>query len=148
MLKLLDYGKPAPFGGIIGRPRHLAWPVNVYRVTLPRVLDDGDGLNAFERVILKLLETVGLMNADALADETRIPVDLVKSVLLRLQDKDFDMKFIQGQMPSLQEVERLFQQQEQTQAQDERREVKLRRHPSGNPPRGGFSFADMQDFRP
>ncbi|WP_308661541.1 hypothetical protein [uncultured Akkermansia sp.] len=29
----------------------------------------------------------------------------------RLQDKDFDMKFIQGQMPSLQEVERLFQQQ-------------------------------------
>lgn len=88
MLKLLDYGKPAPFGGIIGRPRHLAWPVNVYRVTLPRVLDDGDGLNAFERVILKLLETVGLMNADALADETRIPVDLVKSVLLRLQDKD------------------------------------------------------------
>lgn len=29
----------------------------------------------------------------------------------RLQDKDLDMKFIQGQMPSLQEVERLFQQQ-------------------------------------
>lgn len=29
----------------------------------------------------------------------------------KLQDKDFDMKFIQGQMPSLQEVERLFQQQ-------------------------------------
>lgn len=29
----------------------------------------------------------------------------------RLQDKDFDMKFIQEQMPSLQEVERLFQQQ-------------------------------------
>ena len=29
----------------------------------------------------------------------------------RLQDKDFDMKFIQGQMPSLQEVESLFQQQ-------------------------------------
>lgn len=29
----------------------------------------------------------------------------------RLQDKEFDMKFIQGQMPSLQEVERLFQQQ-------------------------------------
>lgn len=87
MLRLLDYGKPAPFGGVIGRPRHLAWPVNAFRVTLPRVLDDGDGLNAFERVVLKLLETVGLMKADALADETRIPLDLVKSVLLRLQDK-------------------------------------------------------------
>ncbi|WP_300770954.1 hypothetical protein [uncultured Akkermansia sp.] len=33
----------------------------------------------------------------------------------RLQDKDFDMKFIQGQMPSLQEVERLFQQQAKAQ---------------------------------
>lgn len=33
----------------------------------------------------------------------------------RLQDKEFDMKFIQGQMPSLQEVERLFQQQAKAQ---------------------------------
>lgn len=33
----------------------------------------------------------------------------------RLQDKDFDMKSIQGQMPSLQEVERLFQQQAKAQ---------------------------------
>lgn len=88
MLKLLDYGKPNPFSSIIGRTRNLAWPVNTYRVTLPRVLDDGDGLNAFERVILKLLEVVGVMDADALADETRIPLDLVKCVLLRLQDKD------------------------------------------------------------
>lgn len=29
----------------------------------------------------------------------------------KLKEKDFDMKFIQGQMPSLQEVEKLFQQQ-------------------------------------
>jgi len=89
MLRLLDYGKPAPFDGIIGVSRHLAWPVNAFRVTLPRVLDDGDGLNAFERVVLKLLEVVGVMDADALADETRIPLDLVKGVLLRLQDKGF-----------------------------------------------------------
>lgn len=87
MLKLLDYGNPNPFSSIIGRPRNLAWPVNTYRVTLPRVLDDGNGLNAFERVIMKLLEVVGVMDADALANETRIPLDLVKCVLLRLQDK-------------------------------------------------------------
>ena len=87
MLRLLDYGKPAPFGATIGRPRHLAWPLNAFRVTLPRVLDDGNGLNAFERVILKLLNAAGRMDADALAAETRIPLDLVKSVLLRLQDK-------------------------------------------------------------
>lgn len=87
MLKFLNYGKPNPFGDIIGMPRNLAWPVNAYRVTLPRASDDGDVLNPFERVILKLLDAGGLMNASALADETRIPLDLVKSILLRLQDK-------------------------------------------------------------
>ena len=87
MLKFLDYGKPYPFGGIFGKPRNLAWPENAYRVTLPRTLSGGDGLNPFERVVLKLLDAVGVMDAHALADETRIPLDLVKSILLRLQDK-------------------------------------------------------------
>ena len=87
MLRLLDYGQPNPFGGIIGRPRNLAWPVSAYRVTLPRTLSNDDGLNPFERVILKLLDAVGVMDARTLADETRIPLDLVKSILLRLQDK-------------------------------------------------------------
>ena len=72
MLKLLDYDKPNPFGGIIGKSRKLAWPVNAYRVTLPKVSGTDDGLNAFERVILKLLDAVGVMDADALAAETRI----------------------------------------------------------------------------
>ncbi|CAM4172163.1 hypothetical protein [Aeromonas bestiarum] len=89
MLKLLDYGRHNPFRGIIGRTRNLAWPVNAYRVTLPITHSNNDGLNPFERVILKLLEAVGVMDARALADETRIPLDLVKSVLLRLQGKAF-----------------------------------------------------------
>jgi hypothetical protein len=88
MLKFLDYGQPNPFRNIIGRSRNLGWPVNAYRVTLPRTLSDGDGLNSLERVILKLLDTVGVMDASTLADETRIPLDLVKSILLRLQDKE------------------------------------------------------------
>lgn len=87
MLKLLGYDKPYPFGEIIGKQRNLAWPVNAYRVTLPRTSNDVDGLNIFERVILKLLNAVGVMDASALADETRIPLDLVKSILLRLQDR-------------------------------------------------------------
>jgi hypothetical protein len=86
-LKLLDYGRLNPFGDTIGRPSRLAWPVNAYRVTLPKISDDGDSRNPFERVILKLLNAVGAMDAHALADETRIPLDLVKSILLRLQDK-------------------------------------------------------------
>ena len=86
-LKLLDYGRPNPFGETIGRPNRLAWPVNAYRVTLPEASNDGDGLNPFEHVILKLLDAVGAMDARALADETRIPLDLVKGILLRLRDK-------------------------------------------------------------
>ena len=89
MLKLLDYGEPNPFSGIIGKRRKLAWPVNAYRVTLPKDSKDRDGLNAFERIILKLLATVGKLDADELAAETCIPLDLVKGILLRLQDKGF-----------------------------------------------------------
>lgn len=87
MLKLLDYGKPNPFGDIIGRPRNLAWPVSAYRVTLPRPSGDGEDLNPFERVILKLLDVLGAVEDHELADETRLPLDLVRSILLRLQDK-------------------------------------------------------------
>lgn len=88
-LKLLDYGVSKPFGEIVGKSRHLAWPVNAYRVTLPKVSENGDGLNPFERVILKIIDTGGPREAEALSRETCIPVDLVECVLLRLQDKAF-----------------------------------------------------------
>lgn len=87
MLTLLDYGKPNPFGQIIGRARRLAWPVHAYRVTLPRLSGDGDDLNPFERVVLRLLDVLGTMSGRELAHETRIPLDLVRSILLRLRDK-------------------------------------------------------------
>ena len=67
-VKLLDYGRLNPFGDTIGKPNRLAWPVNTYRVTLPKASNDGDGLNAFERVVLKLLNAIGAMDAHALAD--------------------------------------------------------------------------------
>lgn len=86
-LKLLDYGRPNPFGDTIGMPRRLTWPVNVYRVTLPKFSENGDGLNAFERVILKIIDAGGAMDTHALADETRIPLALIKGILLRLRDK-------------------------------------------------------------
>jgi hypothetical protein len=88
-LKLLDYGEPSPFGEIFGRKRKLAWPVNVYRVTLPKPSDNGDGLNPFERVILKIIDAAGTREAGVLAQKTCIPVDLVQCVLLRLKDKAF-----------------------------------------------------------
>ena len=88
-LKLLDYGKPDPFGGIVGKLDNLAWPVNAYRVTLPKVSEDSNVLNPFERVILKIIDAGGTREADGLARDTCIPVDLVQCVLLRLRDKGF-----------------------------------------------------------
>ena len=86
-LKLLDYGRSSPFGETLGRSRNLAWPVNVYRVTLPKVSEDNGSLNPFERVILKVIDANGAREAESLARETAIPVDLVQCVLLRLRDK-------------------------------------------------------------
>lgn len=86
-LKHLDYGRTNPFREIIGRPRYLAWPVDAYRVTFPRQGKDHHALNPFERVILKLLEVTGIAGAKAVSEATCIPLDLVKGILLRLQDK-------------------------------------------------------------
>jgi hypothetical protein len=88
-LTLLDYGRPSPFGETLGRSRNLAWPVNVYRVTFPKLSEDNGGLNPFERVLLKVIDAGGARETEALARETSIPVDLVQCVLLRLRDKAF-----------------------------------------------------------
>lgn len=88
-LELLDYGKPSPFGATIGKPRNLAWPVYVYRVTIPKSSNDDDAINPFERIVLKLIETSGTREPEALAMETCVPIDLIKCILLRLQGKAF-----------------------------------------------------------
>jgi len=88
-LRLLDYGKPNPFGEIVGRQKNLAWPVNVYRLTLPKVSEDSERLNAFERIILKLIDTSGMTDETILAEETCLSRDLVHCILLRLQDKGY-----------------------------------------------------------
>ena len=86
-LKVLDVGKRNLLSGTIGKPRHLVWPVHAYRVTLPDQSTSWGDDNPFERVILKLLATLGPLDAGALSRETCIPIDLVKGVLLRLIDK-------------------------------------------------------------
>lgn len=87
-LKLLDFGKPNPFAGIFGRPRNLGWPVQAFRVTIPTTGVGGDSLNAFERVILAVIEATDGHDVDALSSETCIPIDLVRTVLLRLRDRN------------------------------------------------------------
>ncbi len=88
-LMLLDYGKHNPYGEIVGKERHIAWPVNAYRVTLPMIQKDSELLNPFEQVILKLIDAGGPTEAELLAAETCMPPDLVKCVLLRLRDEAY-----------------------------------------------------------
>ncbi|MGB4097941.1 MAG: hypothetical protein WBM02_00865 [bacterium] len=88
-MKLLDYGEPYPFGEILGKASTLVWPVNVFRVTLPKISENSKELNPFERVVLKLIDAGAVRDEKFLVQETCLPVDLVKFVLLRLQDKGF-----------------------------------------------------------
>ena len=86
--RTLDYGDNHPFFRVIGSPRHLAWPVHAYRITIPAAPGaDEEFLNPFERVILNVLDAVGRLDEAELAQETCIPVSLVRTVILRLQDK-------------------------------------------------------------
>lgn len=86
--RTLDYGDNDPFFRVIGSPRHLAWPVHAYRITIPAARGaDEELLNPFERVILNVLDAVGRLDEAELAQETCIPVSLVRTVILRLQDK-------------------------------------------------------------
>ncbi len=88
LIRTLDYGDNEPFSGVIGRARYLAWPVHAYRITIPATRSAGRGLlNPFERVILNVIDAVGGLDEYALAQETCIPMDLVRTVILRLRDK-------------------------------------------------------------
>lgn len=87
MNKIFDFNAPHPPGGIIGRPRELAWPCEMFRVTLPKVkYDDPREFNAFEWCILKLL-AYGRYEPKDLTAETCLPPDLIEVILLRLYDR-------------------------------------------------------------
>lgn len=87
--RTLEYGKHSPFSGVFGRPRNLAWPVHAFRVTIPATGNGGQGgLNPFEAVILNMVEAVGGQDSKALSEETCIPIDLVRSIILRLRDRE------------------------------------------------------------
>ena len=87
MIKVFDFNINGQSGDIIGRPRELAWPCDMFRVTLPKVKRDGEReFNAFELCVLKLL-ACGRYDAQSLAQETCFPEDLIQVILLRLQDR-------------------------------------------------------------
>lgn len=87
MLRILDLERKVSLGETVGGERSLAWPINVYRVTLPKSGGDGKELNPFDGVVFRLLTAVGPMKLQDIADETCLPFDLVKYIVLRLQDR-------------------------------------------------------------
>ena len=84
MRKLYDFNTSSNPKGIIGKPRSLAWPCIMHRVT-KQLPAHGIKFNIFETCILKLLHC-GYDNPDKLAEETCLPFELVKSILAKLQD--------------------------------------------------------------
>ena len=84
--KLLDFGRREQQEATVGRPRELALRCDSYRVTLPAGLSGSSRLNPFERVVLSLLALGRYDDVKKLATDTCLPADLVKFILLRLQD--------------------------------------------------------------
>jgi hypothetical protein len=86
--RVLDFGKINPFGRTIGQSRNLLWPVQAFRVTLPDSSNSRmNDLNAFESVIIDALRIRAGLSEHLLADVVCLPNDLVRNVLLRLEDK-------------------------------------------------------------
>ena len=72
----------------IGKTRIIGWPVDAYRVTLPpKATVSGHQLNPFETVVFELLGVLGSIDNSTIAKETCIPIDLVRSVVLKLRDQ-------------------------------------------------------------
>lgn len=89
-VRTLDLPIGSPFKRSVAPPRDLAWPVSAFRITLPRVNGSSDhGLNAFESVILGLLQVSGPVEENSLADKTCLPIDMVRLVVARLQDRGY-----------------------------------------------------------
>ena len=89
-VKMLDFGISFSGDARMAKPRKIAWPVKAYRVTLPdSTFGNQSGLNPFEELVMTFLEIEGPVSEERLSEETCIPEDFVKGVLLRLQDKAF-----------------------------------------------------------
>ncbi len=86
MKKIFDFNDSTNPNFVIGRPREMAWPCKIFRITLPKSKRNSrHGLNVFELCILKLL-AYDRYDPKSLAEETCLPTDLVKIILLRLFD--------------------------------------------------------------
>lgn len=86
-LDVTDGKEPNPFRDKFGKARNLLWPVSVHRITIPVVNHGYRELNAFEVLILRLLEECGPLTSEQLVVETSLPIGLIKGITDKLCDK-------------------------------------------------------------
>lgn len=87
-MRVIDFGKPDPFEGLIGRPRDVAWPVHAFRVSMPYRRRGSHDLDPFEQVILRMIEIEGLNTEQGLAEAVCLPPALVRNVLTKLRGRE------------------------------------------------------------
>ncbi|NHM16524.1 hypothetical protein GMI69_07630 [Eggerthellaceae bacterium zg-887] len=85
-VRYLDFGDVVPKTGIIGTARMVSWPVNGYRISLPRTIGQDDTLNPFEKVVLGIMRAERLRDPQRVAASTCLPTDFVEGVILNLRD--------------------------------------------------------------
>lgn len=85
-----------PFGGTMGKPRDIGWPVIAYRVTMPMPGLHRDVENPIKKLVVKLLLAHWKPEQEIVKEEgenltvemtTGLPWDIVRCTLLRLQDE-------------------------------------------------------------
>ncbi len=105
--KIFDYNAKKIPCGIIGRARELAWPCEMFRITLPKLkrVEDSD-FNPLEMCVLKLL-AYGRYEAETLAEETCLPLDLIELILLRLYEHEKIDEYNQLSSNARNEIEKL-----------------------------------------
>lgn len=88
--RLLDFGVSAASGDTGTRVlANLRWPADAYRVTFPSRPDSKSETNAFERLVLQLLDQGATRSVEGIAEVSCLPPDLVRTIVRQLQDKEF-----------------------------------------------------------
>ncbi len=111
MIRLFDFNERKNPKFIEGLPRELAWPCRLFRVTLPKSRRNSRRIHAFELCILKLL-AYGCYEPKDLANETCLPHDLIKVILLRLYDTGKIDKYYRVTPETLKDIEKYDEESE------------------------------------
>lgn len=103
--RILDFGARPELSGTFSRMlAKMYWPADAFRITFPSSPGLNAEVNVFERLILRLLEQGTTRSEEALACETCLDKDFVRTVVRQLQDKGFLDASLRPDVESLQKL--------------------------------------------